>query len=58
MLACWVALEDINYDKGPLHYIPRSHLLPSFTKYECPRRHTHLNSDRRFFRHMKKIFRK
>ena len=44
MMACWVALEDINDDQGPLQYIPGSHLLPSFTKYEFPNKHTYKNS--------------
>jgi hypothetical protein len=28
MIACWVALEDIGPDQGPLHYYPGSHKLP------------------------------
>lgn len=28
IIACWVALEDITTDSGPLHYYPGSHKLP------------------------------
>jgi phytanoyl-CoA hydroxylase len=28
IIACWVALEDITADSGPLHYYPSSHKLP------------------------------
>lgn len=28
IIACWVALEDITADSGPLHYYPGSHKLP------------------------------
>ncbi len=45
MLASWVALEDINIDNGPLEYIPNSHLIPSFSHYEYPTRHTHRNKN-------------
>jgi hypothetical protein len=30
MAGVWVALEDIDADNGPLHYVPGSHLLPVF----------------------------
>ena len=40
MLAAWVALEDISIDNGPLEYIPNSHLIPSFSHYEYPTKHT------------------
>ena len=49
MIACWVALEDINEDQGPLQYIPKSHLLPTFTKYEFPNKHTHQNLNGNFY---------
>jgi hypothetical protein len=32
MCGVWVALEDINYDQGPLVYYPESHKLPEITK--------------------------
>lgn len=28
LIGVWVALEDITLDNGPLHYYPKSHLLP------------------------------
>jgi hypothetical protein len=28
MAACWIALEDVSLDQGPLHYYPGSHRLP------------------------------
>lgn len=31
MAACWVALEDMNEDNGPLTIVPRSHRLPCYT---------------------------
>lgn len=30
LLGVWVALEDIDFDNGPLHYYPGSHLLPYY----------------------------
>jgi phytanoyl-CoA hydroxylase len=33
LLACWIALEDIGPDCGPLVYVPRSHRLPYY-QYE------------------------
>ncbi len=30
LLGVWIALEDITADNGPLHYYPKSHLLPYF----------------------------
>ena len=45
MLAAWVALEDITIDNGPLEYIPNSHLIPSFSHYEFPSRHTIRNKN-------------
>lgn len=30
LTAAWIALEDIGYDNGPLHYYPKSHLLPYY----------------------------
>ena len=46
MLACWIALENISDDQGPLCYIPKSHLLPSFSKYEFPNKYSHLNKSK------------
>lgn len=37
MMACWVALEDVSSLNGTLEYIPYSHLLPTFSKYDFPR---------------------
>jgi len=37
MLACWVALEDVSPENGTLEYIPYSHLLPTYSKYDFPR---------------------
>jgi len=28
MIACWIALEDVGPEQGPLHYFPGSHTLP------------------------------
>lgn len=30
MCGCWVALEDVTVDNGPLHYYPGSHKLPFY----------------------------
>ena len=30
LLGVWIALEDIEEDNGPLHYYPKSHLLPYY----------------------------
>lgn len=30
LIAAWVALEDIDESNGPLHYYPKSHLLPYY----------------------------
>ncbi len=30
LLGVWIALEDITADNGPLHYYPKSHLLPYY----------------------------
>jgi hypothetical protein len=30
LLGVWIALEDIDEDNGPLHYYPKSHLLPYY----------------------------
>jgi ectoine hydroxylase-related dioxygenase (phytanoyl-CoA dioxygenase family) len=30
LLGVWVALEDVSDDNGPLHYYPKSHMLPYF----------------------------
>lgn len=30
LLGVWIALEDIEYDNGPLHYYPKSHKLPYY----------------------------
>jgi phytanoyl-CoA hydroxylase len=30
LLGVWIALEDITEDNGPLHYYPKSHLLPYY----------------------------
>ena len=30
LLGVWIALEDIGYDNGPLHYYPGSHKLPYY----------------------------
>ena len=30
LIGVWVALEDITYENGPLHYYPESHLLPYY----------------------------
>jgi len=30
LIAAWIALEDIDEDNGPLHYYPKSHLLPYY----------------------------
>lgn len=30
LLGVWLALEDIDYDNGPLHYFPGSHKLPYY----------------------------
>lgn len=30
LLACWIALEDIHEDSGPLTYIPGSHTMPPY----------------------------
>lgn len=30
LLGVWIALEDITYDNGPLHYYPGSHKLPYY----------------------------
>jgi phytanoyl-CoA hydroxylase len=30
LIACWLALEDIGPDQGPLHYYPGSHRLPYY----------------------------
>ena len=46
MLAAWVALEDITIHNGPLEYIPNSHLIPSFSHYEYPKRYNHRNKKR------------
>ena len=32
MCGVWVALEDVHFDTGPLHYYPGSHKLPT---YDC-----------------------
>ncbi|QNI60163.1 phytanoyl-CoA dioxygenase family protein [Synechococcus sp. BIOS-U3-1] len=39
MLACWIALEDVCLENGTLEYIPYSHLLPTFSKYDFPTEH-------------------
>ena len=36
MIACWIPLEDVSAKNGTLMYIPYSHLLPTFSKYEFP----------------------
>jgi hypothetical protein len=36
MLACWIALEDVSVANGTLMYVPFSHLLPTYSKYEFP----------------------
>jgi ectoine hydroxylase-related dioxygenase (phytanoyl-CoA dioxygenase family) len=33
MCGCWIALEDITEDAGPLIYYPRSHLLPDIENH-------------------------
>jgi ectoine hydroxylase-related dioxygenase (phytanoyl-CoA dioxygenase family) len=43
MLACWVAIEDVTIENGPLEYIEKSHFLPTFSHYEYPSEHTHPN---------------
>ncbi len=30
LLGVWLALEDIDFDNGPLHYYPGSHMLPYY----------------------------
>lgn len=34
LLGVWIALEDITSENGPLHYYPKSHLLPYFLNTE------------------------
>jgi len=36
MMAFWVALEDISIEQGPIAYVPKSHLLPTFSSFEFP----------------------
>jgi phytanoyl-CoA hydroxylase len=34
LFACWIALEDIHLDSGPLTYVPQSHQIPFLRDYK------------------------